>query len=101
MSIDISSETLLSLTEAAKAIPGRPSVCSLHRWRLHGVRGAKLETVLVGGRRFVSREALERFIAATTAAAAGERPPPRTPRQREKAIAAAERELGIAAKNGE
>lgn len=95
MSINISTETLLSLNEAAKESPGRPHLSTLHRWRLRGVRGVKLETCLVGGRRFTSREALERFAARTTAVADGEPAPPRTPRQRSRSIERAERDLGI------
>lgn len=94
MSIDITTETLLPLSEAAKMLPGRPHVSTLHRWRLHGVKGVKLETLLLGGRRFVSSASIARFAAATTAAADGQPPPARTPKQRERAIAAAERELG-------
>jgi hypothetical protein len=93
MSIDISSETLLSLSDAAKTLPGRPSICSLHRWRLRGVRNVKLETCLIGGRRYTSREAVERFSAAVTAAADGEPLPVRTPRQRERDIKRAEAEM--------
>jgi hypothetical protein len=93
MSIDISSEALLSLNDAAKSLPGRPHISTLHRWRLRGVRGIRLETALLGGRRFTSVEALERFSAAITAAADGEPPPTRTPRQRERAIAAALKDL--------
>lgn len=94
MSIDFS-ETLLSLTEAAQTLPGRPHLSTLHRWWLHGVRGVRLETILVGGRRFTSAEALERFAAATTAAANGQPPPVRTTRRRRLAVEAAERKLGI------
>ena len=53
----------------------------------------RLETVVIGGRRFTSAEALERFAAATTAAADAAPPPIRTPRQRERAIKAAEEKL--------
>ena len=93
MSIDISSEKLLSLAEASKTWPGRPHVSSIFRWMAHGTRGCRLDSVLIGGRRFTSAEALERFIAATTAAAAGQAPPIRTANQRERAIAQAERDL--------
>ena len=91
--IDLSSETLLTFPQAAKFLPGNPHISTIHRWRLRGVRGCKLDTVLVGGRRFTSAEALERFAAHTTAAANGEQPPTRTPRQRRRAIENAEREL--------
>ena len=60
--IDASTETLIQFQQAGRRIPGNPSVCALHRWRLNGVRGAKLETLLVGGTRFTSVEAIARFI---------------------------------------
>lgn len=83
-------ETLLTLTQAAATLPNKPHASTIHRWRLNGVRGIRLETIMVGGRRYTSREALERFSARLTAAADGEPPPSRTGKQREKAIAAAE-----------
>lgn len=49
-----------------------------------------LETVVIGGRRFTSREALDRFVERTTAAADGQPLPVRTPRQRERAVQEAE-----------
>ena len=91
--IDFQGETLLSFSQAAKVLPGRPHLSTLHRWRLRGIRGVKLETVLIGGRRFTSCEALERFCAAVTAAANGEHTPIRTPRQRERAVRKAEEDL--------
>lgn len=93
MPIDIGTENPLSLTEAAKVAPGRPHLATVWRWCQRGVRGVKLETIVVGGRRFTTTEALERFIARTTAAANGEPAPIRTPRQRQRAIAAAEAAL--------
>ena len=94
MSIDISSERLLSLTEAAKSLPGRPHLSSIFRWLTRGVRGVRLESTLVGGRRYTSQEALARFCAAITAAAAGEPAPVRTPAQRERDLRRAENEVG-------
>lgn len=95
MSIEISSETLLTVPQAAQRLPGQPHISSLHRWRSHGVRGVKLETVLIGGRRFTSVEALERFAARTTAAAEGQPLPIRSSKERERAIQRAEKGLGI------
>jgi hypothetical protein len=86
-------EKLVTLTEASKILPGRPHISSLWRWHRRGVRGVRLETLVVAGRRFTSLESLERFTAATTAAADGQPMPTRTSKQREKAIAAAEAEL--------
>ena len=71
--IDVNHERLLSLADACKEIPGRPHISTLHRWRLRGVRGHRLETVLIGGRRFTSAEAIQEFIAATTAHEDGRR----------------------------
>lgn len=100
MSIDIFCERLLSFKEAAKESPGRPHLSTLHRWRLRGIRGIKLETVRLGGKRFTSREALERFATRTTAVANGEPAPLRTPRHRKRSIEQAERELGITCDGG-
>ena len=49
-----------------------------------------------GGARMTTEEAIARFFAATTAAANGERIPSRTPKQREREIATAERETAEA-----
>jgi len=70
MPIDIHSETLLTLNEARAILPGRPDIGTLHRWRTRGLRGVKLETVLLG-KRYTSREALQRFSEKTTAKADG------------------------------
>ena len=93
MNANTPSAHFLSLREAADRLPGRPHVSTLHRWRTRGVRGARLITERVGGRRVVAASELARFIAAVTAAAEGEPEPVRTPRQRQRAIEAAEREL--------
>jgi hypothetical protein len=91
--IDTTAEKMIRVGEAANHIPGHPHVATVWRWALRGVRGVKLETVLVGAQRFTSHEAIERFIVATTAKANGESAPVRTPRQRERAIDRAEKEL--------
>jgi hypothetical protein len=86
-------EHLLSVTAATREVPGRPHVSTLWRWINRGIRGIRLETVMVGGRRFTSREALDRFFASITAATAGEPLPVRTTRQRTRDIDQARREL--------
>ena len=96
MDIDFSSETLLSLSAAAKLLPGRPHPSTLHRWRLRGLRGVKLKTVLIGGRRFTSSEALSRFSVAVTAASSVDRLPLRTDSLTQKDAERAERELNDA-----
>ncbi len=89
-------EQLLTFTQIARMLPSRNHVSTLHRWRLRGVRGIKLETVVVGGRRYTSREAVIRFSSAVTAARDGTAPPVRTPHQRQQSIARAEQELAKA-----
>lgn len=62
--IDPAEESLLTLSEAAELLPGRPHRCTLHRWARGVSGGVRLETLLVGGRRCTSREAVQRFIRA-------------------------------------
>lgn len=64
LGIDPATETLVPFSAAGGAFPGErtPSRATLHRWRLRGVRGVKLETILIGGLRYTSKEAIERFI---------------------------------------
>lgn len=71
--LDVLNEQLISLTEAAKLLPGRrqgkrPHVSCVYRWTKSGCRGVVLESVQIGGTRCTSREALSRFIANLTAA---------------------------------
>lgn len=95
--IDLS-EKLLTVSEAARRFPRRPSTVSLWRWATKGVRGCKLRTVAVGGKRYVPESAIAEFLEACSAAANHETPsvaPParRTTRQREADIKRAERIL--------
>ena len=73
--IDISTEQLLTLPQAARVRPhgrlGRPTHPStVYRWISRGVRGAagvvRLEGVRIGGSWYTSREALQRFAEALT-----------------------------------
>lgn len=59
-------ESLITLTEAARSLPNKPHVATLYRWMSRGVRGIRLRTFLVGGRRYTSREALDEFINAAS-----------------------------------
>jgi hypothetical protein len=68
--IDSTHETLLTLKQAARTVPGRsgrhPHVATIYRWATRGVRGVILETLQVGGTKCTSREALQRFFEAIT-----------------------------------
>lgn len=60
-------EALVSLRDAAAAFsksrPGRSiHYVTVHRWATRGVRGVRLETTWIGGRRFTSLQAVQRFI---------------------------------------
>lgn len=91
MSIDINSEDLIQFGEAARCFPGKPvAIQTLHRWRLHGVRGAKLETILIGGLRYTSKQAIDRFVEAQNS---GQPAAALTPSQRRRQSEAARREL--------
>lgn len=97
--IDTQTERMVTLVEATQILPGRPNLSTIWRWRLRGVRGVTLETILIGGKRFTSLEALTRFQHAVTAVADGKSGgAAETPRRRERAIERAERkakELGV------
>ncbi len=94
MSIDIEYEKLIAIRDIPGEVPNRPHISTVWRWIQRGCRGIKLETVLVGGRRYASRESLTRFIEATTAAADGEKPNSSSSRSR--FIAQANNELDAA-----
>jgi hypothetical protein len=64
--IDLGSETLVSLSQAARLLPpgrrGRPvNLSTILRWIIDGVAGVRLEGLRVGGRWLTSKEALARF----------------------------------------
>lgn len=77
------SKNYVRLREAANLLPGHPSVASLRRWKRLGL----LKTVRVGGRLFVLRDELERFLAA------GADQPPNRERHPSNRAAAADAEL--------
>jgi hypothetical protein len=65
MAIDVETEELMTLRQATTRIPGRKRVHinTMHRWRLTGYHGVKLECLRIGGTEWMtSREALLRFI---------------------------------------
>lgn len=92
MAIDLSAETPLSIAEAAAIIPGSPSLASVWRWVLKGVRGNQLESLMIAGRRFTTHEAIDRFIARSNGAVEAQHSAgPVVTKARRKEIAAAER----------
>jgi DNA-binding sugar fermentation-stimulating protein len=96
--IDFGNENAITLREAARQAPGQPHVSTLHRWRRRGIRGVCLETCLVGGKRFTSKEALDRFFQTVTAVSQSERLERVSTKsaRREKQVDQAARKLGRA-----
>lgn len=79
--MNICTERVISLTEAAAMLPRRrrgrkPHPSTLYRWSVAGCRGVVLETCQVGGTRCTTVEALERFVAKLTAQAGRAAVPP-------------------------
>ena len=52
----------IPLTKVPDFIPGRPNISTCWRWASKGVRGVKLATIIIGGRRYVTLAALEDFL---------------------------------------
>lgn len=103
MAIDARNETVFPLSQAheyAEPIIGKQVAQStLYRWAGNGCKGVRLETRMLGGVRFTSTEALERFFDAVTLAADGHREIPAATepaRDRQAEIDRAERELDAA-----
>ena len=65
----IAHERPMTLPAAAKEfgrISGRtPHVATVWRWCSRGVRGVRLESLVIGGTRLVTQDAIDRFLAAT------------------------------------
>lgn len=56
-------ESRLTLSQLARS--QGVNVATIWRWCTKGVRGVRLESLVIGGRRVTTEEAFERFIAAT------------------------------------
>jgi hypothetical protein len=105
MSIDLTAETTLTLTAAAKLVPPghggkKTHISTLLRWILDGVRSpsgekVRLEGARLGSRWITSKEALQRFMDRLTPVVSDRTPPatPRTPTQRQRAAKRAGEEL--------
>jgi hypothetical protein len=70
---ELKNPDLIPFGEAPAHIPGRPNYITLWRWSTFGLSGVKLPTVMVGGRRFVSLAAIEKFLADVNVARATQR----------------------------
>ncbi len=61
--IDRKREELRNYPQISKEHPIHPSVATLWRWTLKGIKGQYFESLVYGGRRYSSLEAVDRFAA--------------------------------------
>jgi hypothetical protein len=92
----------LGLVQAAKKVPtvnGRhPNAVTIWRWMERGLRGVRLRHTRIGHAKVTTEKWLQEFFDALAEAPRPERHrviSHRTPRQRERAIARAERRMGL------
>ena len=92
--IDTQTETLVPISKAREHVPSKPHTATIWRWVLTGCRGVRLETLLIGGKRYTSEDAIRRFFAETTAAGSRQKPT-RAPlsQSRQRAIEQADRDF--------
>ena len=63
---DLLDEDIIRLSHVPNELPGEITASTVWRWATRGVGGIRLETVKVGGRKLTSRQAIGRFIDATS-----------------------------------
>ena len=81
--IDFTEEEPITLRQATRILPGRRgrvNIATVWRWVTEGRRGVRLESLLIGGRRFTSRQAIQRFLERLNPVQTQQ---PRTPLQRQ------------------
>jgi hypothetical protein len=61
--IEALAATFVLLSKAGRLLSTNPSAATMWRWALRGVDGVKLESFKIGGRRYTTAEALDRFVA--------------------------------------
>lgn len=52
----------IPVNKCSRFIPGNPHCATVWRWCTKGVRGVRLETVMIGGRRMVTPQSLDEFL---------------------------------------
>lgn len=68
--IDLQNESAITLAEVAEHVPRRNGrrihYSTVYRWVTKGAKGRRLESILVGGVRYTTVEAVGRFLSAKT-----------------------------------
>jgi Protein of unknown function (DUF1580) len=59
---DTVDDELLPLRRAGTGLPGSPGPTTVMRWADNGVRGVRLDSYRIGGRRYTTRSALRKFL---------------------------------------
>jgi hypothetical protein len=98
VAIDIRLEPPIKFNDAAKLLAesGHPSMTTWWRWWKKGIRGILLETIVIGGRRYTTAAALQRFVEALSERSTDHRDGARSPRMRQLEQVRAEQELNEA-----
>ena len=85
--INSETETLILPKDVCRMFPGRSgkgiSLSTVWRWMIHGRRRQKLDSLIVGGTRYTSREAVQRFVAGLNGGQSGQPAQQRVDRSRE------------------
>ena len=66
--VQILTETVIPISKINDALPFPINPGAAQRWMRQGVGGHRLETASIGQRRFTSKEAVQRFLAAVNGA---------------------------------
>lgn len=64
--LNLLAEDVIGLNDVPKELPERVSISTVWRWAERGIKGIRLETVRIGRKKMTSRQAISRFIAATS-----------------------------------
>jgi hypothetical protein len=72
--IDTTDKGLVPLRQAGIDLAGSPGPATLFGWANRGVRGVRLESCRIGGRRFTTLAALRRFLDAVNGVTVDEQP---------------------------
>jgi hypothetical protein len=79
--------TYVLLSRAGCLLSTNPSPATLWRWAFRGVDGVKLQSFKIGGRRYTTAEALDRFVACLNGPRAANEPPVSSLREQQKDLA--------------
>ena len=87
--VELQTENWLTLSQAAKLVPGKPHPATIWRWCRDGANGVRLAFIKSGARIVVSERALIEFLERSTQADAERFEAARLARHAERAVAKA------------